>query len=237
MRTISKIILLCSVSFFILQCSKKQPVEPRGSSDLMAVEVIGPPIAEINQEDTWQVRVENMGSNSENQYSVKLFKEDDVELGSIDGTTPIAPREDLSVAFIWTPTTLEETHLYGRIVCAGDENVENDVSSMLPVRIHPEGERQYLIWDNDDGSGEERSEQGLRSALRDNGIRFQISGMDHEMASAAFGPDASGMEFDVENGTANPFLNQVYCEVSRELPAVLRNYDIVFVALGTYCFT
>ena len=237
MRTISKIILLCSVSFFILQCSKKQPVEPRGSSDLMAVEVIGPPIAEINQEDTWQVRVENMGSNSENQYSVKLFKEDDVELGSIDGTTPIAPREDLSVAFIWTPITLEETHLYGRIVCAGDENAENDVSSMLPVRIHPEGERQYLIWDNDDGSGEERSEQELRSTLRDNGIRFQISGMNHEMASASIRPDASELEFDVEDGTANPFLNQVYCEVSRELPAVLRNYDIVFVALGTYCFT
>ena len=237
MRNISKIILWCFASFFILQCSKKQPVESRGSSDLMAVEVIGPPVAEINREDTWQVRVENTGSNSENQYSVKLFKEDDVELGSIDGTTPIAPREDLSVVFIWTPTSLEETHLYGRIVCAGDENVENDVSPMLSVRIHPEGERQYLIWDNDDGSGEERSEQELRSTLRDNGIRFHISGMDHEMASAAIRPDASEIGYDVESETANPFLNQVYCEVSRELPAVLRNYDIVFATLGTYCLT
>jgi hypothetical protein len=237
MRTISEIILLCSAAFFILQCSKKQPVEPQGSSDLMAVEVIGPPVAEINQEDTWQIRIENAGSNTENQYSVKLFKEEDVELGSIDGTTPIAPREDLSVAFIWTPTTLEETHLYGRIVCAGDENVENDASPMLSVRIHPEGERQYLIWDNDDGSGDERSEQGLRSALRDNGIRFQISGMGPGLASTSIWPDASGTEFDVEDETANPFLNQICCEVSRELPAVLCNYDIVFVALGTYCLT
>jgi hypothetical protein len=174
------------------------------NNDLTAVEVIGPVIAELNQPDIWKVAVKNCGLQSQDSYVVKLFDEDGSEIGMIEVFAPIAPLQTVEHSFQWTPAELGETHLYGEVIFSNDEMLNNNITPMLPVSIFPEGERQYLVWDNDNSShytdpntgAIKNSEEGILDALTANGINYQLV---------------------------------------TELPAVLRNYDVVFICLGLYC--
>lgn len=151
-------------------------------NDLSAIEVLGPPNAELNQPDLWQVNVKNMGMNEQNSFTVKLYQEGGLELGSIEVSETIQPLETVAYNFFWTPEVLGETEIYGEVILAGDEFEDNNLTQNFGVTIFPEGERQYLLWDNDNGShytdpnsGITKScEDGLEEALSANGIDYQL---------------------------------------------------------------
>jgi len=151
-------------------------------NDLAAIEVLGPPNAELNQPEMWQVIVRNMGMNEQNNFTVKLFQESDIELGNIDVSTTIQPLEIVAYNFFWTPEVLEDTEVYGEVILVDDEFESNNVTENFEITIFPGGERQYLLWDNDNGSHyidpnsgtSKNSEDGIEEALAANGIGFQL---------------------------------------------------------------
>ena len=219
MRTAAKIYTLIFLTVFVLQCSKDDTVGPEGPSDLAAVEIIGPPVAEVNQPDTWQVLLENAGIGTAYRYSVSLLNAAGQELGAVDLESPIPEGDERLVEFVWTPNTIEEIQVYGSVNCETDGNSENDISPSFRVRIHPQGERQYLIWDHDNASGDTLSELGLVRALRGNGVQcFDLT---------------KGNELGLLR-TPGIFLTDVKCDVSKTLSKVIRNYEVVFIALGAW---
>ncbi len=151
-------------------------------NDLDAVEVLGPPNAELNQPDLWQVVVRNIGVLEQNSFTVKLYQEGGLELGSIDVLETIQPLETITCNFFCTPEILGEIEIYGEVILAGDEFEDNNITPDFSVTIFPEGERQYLLWDNDNNShytdpnsgGTKNCEDGLEEALSANGIDYQL---------------------------------------------------------------
>jgi hypothetical protein len=151
-------------------------------NDLCALEVFGPPNAEINKPDLWKVIVKNSGLLAQDSYSVKIFQEGGFELGSIDVQNTIEPLALSEHNFYWTPSFIEDTNLYGQVVLAGDEFDGNDASENHGVSIFPAGERQYLLWDHDNDSyyidpnnGSIRDcEDGIEDALIANEITYQL---------------------------------------------------------------
>lgn len=150
-------------------------------NDLSASEVYGPPNAELNKPDLWKVIVKNSGLLPQSNYTVKIYKEGGVELGSIDVNETIEPLAYAEHNFFWTPIDLEDTHLIGEVIFTGDEFTDNNISENHDVHVFPEGERQYLVWDNDNSSSYydpnnnmvRNSEYGLEQALISNGINFE----------------------------------------------------------------
>jgi len=114
--------------------------------DLCAYTIDGPESCIINQEETWSVTVKNTGQNIENNYTVKLMKEGEEELGSVDITTPIDVGEEVSVDLSWTPVIAEVTYLYGKVELVGDEFPGNDTTPELTVNVYPIGVVNALIW-------------------------------------------------------------------------------------------
>ena len=151
-------------------------------NDLAAIEVLGPPNAEINQPDMWQVIVRNIGMFEQNSFTVKLFQEGGLELGSINVSETIQPLEVIAYNFYWIPEVLEETELYGEVVFIDDEFEDNNITQDFGVSIFPEGERQYLLWDNDNDSHytdpntgiTKNCEDGIEETLTANGIDYQL---------------------------------------------------------------
>ena len=232
-KSLSTVFVLVSI-VLMFQCGKDQSVEPQGPSDLCAVAVVGPTIAAFNQQDAWQILLENEGSGTATEYSVVFYKEDGEELDSIYVTSPIAPGGERLVELAWTPTVLEETEVYGQVVCPDDIWTRNDVTPSLPIRIYPQEQRQYFIWDNDndsyhykpDASGTMNCEDGLKLALRELGIR-SIG----DMPKPAGGGDIDKID------SQGIMTTDARCDISKELPRVLRNYKAVFIELGLYCRT
>ncbi|MEA2095740.1 MAG: hypothetical protein U9P73_03455 [Candidatus Cloacimonadota bacterium] len=151
-------------------------------NDLAAIEVLGPPNAEINQPDMWQVIVRNIGMFEQNSFTVKLFQEGGLELGSINVSETIQPLEVIAYNFYWTPEVLEETELYGEVIFIDDEFEDNNITQDFGVSIFPEGERQFLLWDNDNDSHytdpntgiTKNCEDGIEETLTANGIDYQV---------------------------------------------------------------
>lgn len=149
-------------------------------NDLAAVEIIGPPNAEQNVEDTWSVKVENKGLNTQVDYSVQLYKEGGFEIGSIEGTIPLESTEIAIYDFNWTPTELGDTYIYGYVTLDNDEFLDNNTTPDFDVFIYPQGALQVLIWDYDNGSYYLDPENlyyvgcefGLEGALTSNEIEF-----------------------------------------------------------------
>jgi hypothetical protein len=173
-------------------------------NDMRAEVVLGPPNAAENAMEMWKVKVSNCGVNPQSAYQIKLYKDMGVEIASLDVYHPLQCTESAEFSFFWTPATTQPTQLYGTVVLDGDECNVNDSTPELGVTIFPEGERQYLVWDYDNGS---------EYTSPDNNATLHC---EHSIIDPL---DANGVNYQLVD----------------ELPAVLRNYNTVFVALGLYC--
>jgi hypothetical protein len=100
--------------------------------DLEATSIMGTSTPASGSEYPYVVSVRNTGLTTVTDYSVKLMKTGDVEIGSANGT-PIAPQQSITFTIPWTPTTTGETQIWGKIVAAGDENPNNN--NTLPMTI------------------------------------------------------------------------------------------------------
>jgi hypothetical protein len=86
----------------------------------------------------YTVTVKNNGTAVQDNYQVKLFKEGNVEVGSVNGTT-INSMQTLQFTIPWTPATVGQTFIYGKVVLATDEIAQNNQTANFPVDVQAAG--------------------------------------------------------------------------------------------------
>ncbi len=113
-------------------------------NDLGCLAITGSITPSVGMAYPYTITIKNNGSATQNNYQVKLMREGDVELASINGTS-IESAETLEFTLDWTPTETGETYLYGKVVLAGDEIDSNNESAHLNVMVYPEGTLMVTI--------------------------------------------------------------------------------------------
>ncbi|MBW6513653.1 MAG: carboxypeptidase regulatory-like domain-containing protein [Candidatus Syntrophosphaera sp.] len=123
---------------------------PALEHDLAALEVTGNVTPSEGVETVHQVRIQNVGSQSQNGYTVSLFNGNGDELGFSAGV-PIAPGEEVQIPVVWTPAVFGPMTIYGKVFLNGDENPANDQTPDLNLTVLPAGP----VWSGIVGSGHE----------------------------------------------------------------------------------
>ncbi|MBW6516667.1 MAG: carboxypeptidase regulatory-like domain-containing protein, partial [Candidatus Cloacimonetes bacterium] len=123
------------------------------ANDLAAINITGPNLLYIDEIATFTITVQNMGLNDQNNYTVKLMKEGEIELASVLVTETLETDAQIDVNLDWTPTVEEILNVYGQVVLAGDQNPANDLTGLFEVVVVAGAlDGTYSI--NWDGSGD-----------------------------------------------------------------------------------
>ena len=104
--------------------------------DLAALSVSGNATPILGTSTNYTVTVANASVSAElgSNYTVSLYDVNNTLIGSANGVN-IAAGQTKTFGFSWTPTTLGVTHLYGKVVLAGDENPANDQTPNFNVNV------------------------------------------------------------------------------------------------------
>ncbi|MDR4988424.1 MAG: carboxypeptidase regulatory-like domain-containing protein [Bacteroidales bacterium] len=111
-------------------------LEPVVDNDLVAVSISGNTTPSAGIETMYTVLVQNAGTQTQSDYTVKLMGEGGVELSSVPGVA-IEFGETLSFELPWTPMEEGATYLYGYVDFAADEVPGNNQTSHLNVNVQP----------------------------------------------------------------------------------------------------
>jgi hypothetical protein len=107
-------------------------------NDLVALDISGPNAITEGLESTFDVSIKNRGLVSQDTYSVILMDENDVELASVPGVL-LEPNTEYTFNIPWTPDYFGDTHIYGMIEFAADEDPTNNITQNHPVHIYESG--------------------------------------------------------------------------------------------------
>lgn len=115
-------------------------LEPVLENDLVAVSITGNTTPTVGVESQYTIKVQNAGTVTTSDYTVKLMKEGGVLLGSTPGEL-IEFGEELTFVIPWTPDAADEgeTYIYGTVDFAADEMVGNNQTANLVLNVQPEG--------------------------------------------------------------------------------------------------
>ncbi len=108
------------------------------TTDLGVVSLAGNTTPTSGTASLYTVVVRNNGSATQTNYQVKLFKEGNVELASVAGTS-IAPLATAEFNLSWTPSAAGATYIYAKVVLTGDQIAVNDQSPNYPVVVQEAG--------------------------------------------------------------------------------------------------
>lgn len=108
------------------------------ANDLAATQLTGNSIPSVNSATTYTLRVSNLGSAAQTNYTVKLYNGNNVELASAPGVA-IQPGTTVDIPFTWTPTVEGPVALYAKVILTGDANPANDQSPTLNITVQPAG--------------------------------------------------------------------------------------------------
>jgi hypothetical protein len=108
------------------------------TNDLGCLSITGNLTPSVGGATPYTITIKNNGSATQTNYQVKLMKEGDVEIGSVNGTS-IASMATMSYEIPWTPTATGATYLYGKVVMTGDEIAQNNQTSNLNVVVQAQG--------------------------------------------------------------------------------------------------
>ena len=117
--------------------------------DLEAVSVTGVGVAIVGVPVTHTVVIKNAGFNrqDENTYSVKLMQvgtDSDIQLGTLPGVE-IEYKETKSFVFNWIPTVSGDVQIYGEIVFADDQNLDNNKTNNKGIFVFEEGMSEAIV--------------------------------------------------------------------------------------------
>jgi hypothetical protein len=112
--------------------------EMMGASDLAAVSLSGNNTPSVGAATQYTVSVFNNGTADQNDYTVKLYDGNDVELAFVAGPAIMAGTM-IDLPLTWTPSTEGPMSIYAKVNLAGDINPGNDATSPMPVIVQPEG--------------------------------------------------------------------------------------------------
>lgn len=121
-------------------------IEVIPQNDLAAVSLSGNQTPSVGMATPYTVNLFNWGTQVQNNYTVKLFKQGDIELGSVPGPT-IQPGMAGTAVVSWVPSVQENTFIYGKVVLTGDQNPLNDQTPNLNVAVMPAGMMVVTIGD------------------------------------------------------------------------------------------
>ncbi len=113
-------------------------LEPVVANDLAALSITGNTTPSEGIENMYTITVQNAGTATQSDYTVKLMKEGGVEIASVAGTA-IEFGETLTYELPWTPAPGEPgpTYLYGYVDFAADELPGNNQTANLNVVVQP----------------------------------------------------------------------------------------------------
>ncbi|MBW6479503.1 MAG: carboxypeptidase regulatory-like domain-containing protein [Bacteroidales bacterium] len=113
-------------------------LEPVVENDLVALSVTGNSTPSAGVETMYNIAVQNAGTATQTDYTVKLMQQGGIEIGSVDGTA-IEFGETLTFQIPWTPGVDDDgpTYLYGVVELDGDEVPGNNQTPNLNVVVQP----------------------------------------------------------------------------------------------------
>jgi hypothetical protein len=112
-------------------------IEGSFDDDLEALSIAGPTTPSVGTTADYTVTVRNNGVNTQTNYTVKLMKQGEIELGSVPGTV-IETGETADFTFSWTPAEEGPTFLYGEVELDDDEVPENDTTVPYNIVVMPD---------------------------------------------------------------------------------------------------
>jgi hypothetical protein len=107
-------------------------------NDLMALSINGNTAAAVGVAAPYVVRVKNNGSQTQDNYRVKLMGPDETELAYVYGP-PLSCNQTEEVTVFWTPQEAGSYAIYGKVELDGDENIANDDTANLELTVYPPG--------------------------------------------------------------------------------------------------
>lgn len=201
------------------------------SNDMAAVSVTGPVVALQNTEQTYTVTVQNMGSTTQNTYTVEFYADTRALVGTLNVTDAgLLAGSTATHQFNWTGTTVGNYNLYAKVILTGDQVSTNDQSPNYPISVYAPLTMPFIeTWDNfaQNNWTVSTSNWAVSSTVTTNGtppyIRFNYSPSMYDYASALFSIEvdataAAGVRFmydyhldNYANGTTTEGMSfQVY---------------------------
>ncbi|OQY40245.1 MAG: hypothetical protein B6226_00245 [Candidatus Cloacimonetes bacterium 4572_65] len=116
--------------------------------DLVASEIFGNAVVTAQTQETFQIKIINQGTNDINNYTVEVFINGSVSIGTINENYLTSGTEEL-VDFHWTPVSTGSIELTAVIIYASDQNTSNNETPGFQVEILPAG---FEIIDVGDGT-------------------------------------------------------------------------------------
>ncbi len=122
-------------------------------NDLAGMSITGNTVINAGNTENYDISVKNVGNIPQNAYTVKLYKNNDEELNSIDINQTIAPDETVVHSLVWNVPANEpigSVDIYGKVILAGDENSNNDETNTLDVEVFPPGIIEITVGEGTD---------------------------------------------------------------------------------------
>lgn len=125
-------------------------LEPVLEHDLVAVSISGNTTPSAGVETIYNVAVQNAGTVTASNYTVKLMKAGGVELASVAGTA-IEFGETINFELAWTPDEADEgaQQIYGLVEFTEDEQMGNNQTDLLGVLVQSADIIAVTIGDGD----------------------------------------------------------------------------------------
>ncbi len=125
-------------------------IEPVVEHDLYGVSISGNTTPSVSYETTYTITIQNAGTETQTDYTVKLMKEGGIELASVPGET-IEFGETKSFDISWTPQEGDEgeTYIYGYVDLPADEVPGNNQTPHLNLNVQPEDVLAVTIGDGE----------------------------------------------------------------------------------------
>ena len=121
------------------------PVIPQ-PNDLAAIAISGNITPSVGLTANYTITIRNRGTNPQSTYQVQLIDSNGTELGSVNGAT-IQPNQNLDFQVSWIPSVGGPLVIRGKVILAGDQNPNNDLSYPINIYIQPEGVQAVTIAD------------------------------------------------------------------------------------------
>ncbi len=120
--------------------------EQMGPNDLACTALAGNTTPAVNTPTTYTASVFNWGTATQNTYTVKLFKGNNVEIATATGVS-VAPAQSVEVPLLWTPGVEGTEVLYAKVFLTGDIDPTNDQSPNLNILVTGAGTMTVSIGD------------------------------------------------------------------------------------------
>lgn len=129
-------------------------ITPISSMDLEATSVAGPTVVNATASNNYIVTVTNKGAVAASNYKVQLVDDDDEVLVQTVVTDELKAGDAAKVKVVWAPSAEmanSDVTVYGRVICDGDGNKENNDTEALDIKIEGVGNGVWVDYTGEDG--------------------------------------------------------------------------------------